>query len=121
VITYDLTADPEKDCNIGLVLLDEKNPDFKFIPAYVSGEIGKGKFVSGAKEVRWDFKKEFPEGLHGEGFYFEVTTEYVGGFPWLTAGIGAAAVGGGLFAILGSKKNSGNSTATTLPVPPGRP
>ncbi len=122
VITYDLAADAGKDCEVKMVLLNEKNEAFSLVPRSVSGDIGKGKFSAGSKEIRWEYRRDFPDGLPGDGYFFEIRANYAGGFPWLTVGLSAAAIGGGLIAIFGSKKGSTPSSTTgELPTPPGRP
>jgi len=120
VISYDLVAPANTEYEVSVVLKDSDNVLFSFIPHAVSGDVGRVATAGTNKEIRWEYKKDFPDGLPGENYYFEVSAVPAGGgFPWLWVGIGLAAAGGAAV-VLGAKKESGGGE-TVLPLPPGRP
>lgn len=121
VIYYDLEADPEEEYEVNLFLLRESDKKFKYAPEYVSGDIGEGKFAGEKKKIIWNIQKEFPEGLEGEDFYFEIIAEEIGGSSWFYY-VGAAVVAAGAAVLLGG---GGEDTVTPPDInrasPPGRP
>jgi len=125
IITYDLNAPKENDYSVQIVLLNDFNSSFRYSPKTFSGDAGEGKFAGTGRKIVWHYKQDLPEGLKGEGYYFEATaTEAGGGISWYYYVIGATAVGGGVGALLGSGKKSTTTTQNTtsdLPAPPARP
>jgi hypothetical protein len=125
VITYELIAPATESYEVSLVLLKEGSPSFRVPVRAASGDIGDGKFSGGTREVRWEFAKDYPTGLGGDGFYFEITvTKVKESNLLLYVGLGALAVIGGGVAILGGGKKEGaasSPTPTELPAPPSRP
>ncbi len=122
VIIYDLIAAMDETYEVNIVLLREKNPSFQFVPRSVAGYVGEGKFAGTSREIKWNYKNDLPRGLEGEGFYFEITVNKVGGgSPWLYIVLGAAAAGGGAAALLLGKKGTTQTGANELPGPPARP
>jgi hypothetical protein len=124
VITYELIAPATESYEVSLVLLKEGSPSFKVPVRAASGDIGEGNFSGGARQVRWEFAKDYPTGLGGDGFYFEITVTkvsrsnllyYIGG--GLVAVVGAAVLLGG-----GKKEGAASlPSPTELPAPPSRP
>ncbi|HZY09729.1 MAG TPA: hypothetical protein VFF29_01100 [Bacteroidota bacterium] len=124
LITYDLVGSTEESYEISVVLLREKDPSFKAIPKSLAGDVEKGNFVGKGREIRWEYKKDFPEGLQGEDFYFEVSVQTIsGGSSLLYIVIGGAVAAGGAVALLGGKKSESTPgpPGTELPSPPPRP
>ena len=122
IIIYDLDAPTDQEYDVQAVLHDEGNPSFAFVPEAVTGDVGKGKFVGIGKQIRWKYRKDFPSGLQGERYYFEIIVERAGGgMSWLLLGLGAAAAGGGAALLLFGKKEAGTPPQQSLPLPPGRP
>jgi hypothetical protein len=125
VITYELVASATESYEVSLVLLKEGSPSFKVPVRAAAGDIGEGKFTGGTRQVRWEFAKDYPAGLQGDGFYFEITVTKVSGSNLLLyLGLGAlAVVGGGVALLAGGKKEAAASTppAVELPSPPTRP
>jgi hypothetical protein len=128
IITYDLVADANFAYDVNVTLTRESNKSFRMAPRTVTGAIGKGKFAGVRMEIRWEYKKDVPQGLEGEDYVFEFAVNvireeggsnlwyYIGGLG--LAGAAAAAV------LLGGSKTStpDGSTSTGLPAPPsGRP
>ena len=124
VITYELVASATESYEVSLVLLKEGSPSFKVPVRAASGDIGEGNFSGGARQVRWEFAKDYPTGLGGDGFYFEITVTKVSGSNLLYyIGGGLVAIVGAV-AILGGGKKEGaasSPTPTELPAPPSRP
>ncbi len=125
IIVYELIAPTADSYEVSFVLLREGSPTFRIPVRSASGDIGEGKFAGNARQVRWDYLKDCPTGVGGEGFYLEIMVTKVSGSNLLYyLGIGALAVVGGGVAILVGGKQGGTtaaSTPTALPVPPSRP
>ena len=126
VITYDLNTAGNEQVKVKISLLNENDKSVKIVPQTITGDIGEGNFNGTGRTIRWDYLKDIPQGLQGEGYYFEINAEKVGGgMPWLYIAAGAAAVGGAVVLLGGSKSSSGNGTTSggsvDLPVPPSRP
>ncbi len=122
VIIYNLVGSSDETYEVAVTMLREKEPSFKVVPRTVSGDIGEGKFAGNSREIRWNYKKDFPRGLEGEGFYFELSVNKVGGgSPWLYIVLGAAAAGGGAAFLLGKKGEATQTVTNELPTPPARP
>ena len=123
VIYYDLEADPEEEYEVKLFLLRESENKFIYAPQYVSGDIGEGKFAGEKKKIIWNIQKEFPEGLEGEDFYFEIKADEVSSSLIYYVGGAIVAVGAAVAVILGG---GGDDTEAPTPdvtraSPPGRP
>ncbi len=122
VIYYDLEADPEEEYEVQIFLLSEEDKTFKYTPEFVSGDVGEGKFAGEKRKIIWNIKKEFPDGLEGEGYYFEITADETGSSVIYYVGAALVAVGGAAALLLG-----GGDDETTPPAdvaratPPGRP
>lgn len=124
-ISYDLLAPSDQEYEVTIVLLRESDRSFKIVPKSLTGSVGEGKFAGQSREIKWEFKKDVPRVLAGEGYYFEISVEPVGGSNTLLyVGLGVAAVGGAAAVLLGGKKGGDETstpTATELPAPPSRP
>lgn len=126
LITYDLTGQADlEDHEVSLILKRERDTSFQYIPARqtVKGDIGAGWFAGYNRRIIWEMEKEFPDGLYGDDFYFEVHVNPLKPGAARTGlwkiGAGAALVGGSVFAIK-AVTGSGSGSAA-LPPPPGRP
>ena len=127
-VYYDLTGDVEKAHRVSLYLRRESEPSFVYRPLNVTGEIGTIVFPASGKRITWEFTKDFPEGLQGEDFYFEVEAEAPGGnggiSPLVFIGGGIALIGGIVAIVLAGGGDDGPPpppTDTGFPPPPGRP
>jgi hypothetical protein len=100
--------------------LKENDPSVKFVPKSVSGDCGEIGTPGKGKEIRWEFKKDLAVDLSGEGYYFEISVDKVGGGPWLYLALGAAA-GGVAALLLLKKKEETVLPPKELPLPPLRP
>lgn len=123
VITYEVQGPLNKSYEVGLVLLREGSADFKFAPKTVTGDIGIIELTKPNCEIKWDLTNDFPMGLKGEDFYFEITVTPAGD-GWGTAETVIALIGVGIVAIVVlrfAEKAPAEETTTALPVPPPRP
>ena len=126
-VYYDLAGDVEKAHRVAVYLRRESEPTFVYRPLNVTGEIGTIVFPGSAKRITWEFTKDFPEGLQGEDYYFEVEAEApesTGGIsPLVFIGGGIAVVGGIVAIVLAGGGDDGPPpvTPTGFPQPPGRP
>ena len=126
LISYDLVVPAGEKYEVSIVMMKEKVPSVKIPVRSASGDVGESTYTSGAKQVRWEYKKDIPSGLWGDGFYVEITINRASGTSvWWYVGIGAVVLGGGA-ALAGGKKSNGSSTPTVppvieLPSPPSRP
>ena len=123
LITYELTAPATESYEVSLVLLKEGNSTFRIPVRSASGDLGEGTFAGDARQVKWEYSKDYPGGLYGDGFYFEITVNKVSKSNLLLyLGLGGLALAGGAAVLLGGSKG-GDSTPsqTQLPLPPTRP
>ena len=127
-VYYDLAGDVQKAHRVSLYLRRESEPAFVYRPLNVTGELGTIVFPATGKRITWDFTKDFPEGLQGEDYYFEVEAEAPvgsGGIsPLVFIGGGLAVIGGIVAIVLSGGGDDGPPpppTDTGFPPPPGRP
>ncbi len=123
-VSYDLQGDPSATYNVSVILRSRSDPAFEYEPKALSGDIGVGKYAGPDKEIVWDMGKEFPQGLHGSGYYFVVDARKVssghstGILTWL--GAGAVAVAAVITYVIVTR-NGGPASPASYPNPPGRP
>ena len=121
VINYDLKTDPDLKFRVDVIMKRESDATFAATPLTVEGDIGEGYFAGTNREIRWYYRRDYPQGFEGEGYYFEFKVQEIGKeSKWLYYAIGAAAVAGGVVAFLVSK-NQDELPAGGIPLPPGRP
>jgi hypothetical protein len=126
-IYYDLVGIPDKAHRVSLYLRRESEPAFVYRPLNVTGEIGTIVFPATAKRITWEFTKDFPEGLKGADYFFEVEVEAPEGSaaisPLVFIGGGVALIGGIVAIVLagGGEEAPPPVTPTGFPPPPGRP
>jgi hypothetical protein len=120
VISYDLEAPPGGKYIITVELRRESNRDFVLIPPSLTGDAGDVLSNGARKVIKWDYLKNFPNGLAGDDYYFKISLTHPGGFPWLWVGLGTAAAA--VVAIGTRKPSSGTPQPGTqeLPLPPAR-
>lgn len=122
IIKYELIGDDEKEYEVELSLRRESDKSFNYKPSTISGDVGKGKFASGKKEIVWTLtSKENQLFAEGEDYFFELGAVEVkrGGLSWVYYVGGAVLAGGGAALLLLKPKTT--ATTETLPTPPGRP
>jgi hypothetical protein len=121
-INYDLAGSPGDKFAVRIIMKKENDPSVNVVPKAVEGDIGEGFFAGTNREIRWYFRNELPQGLAGEGYFFEIHTQVVGSETnWMYYALGAAVAGGVVALIVGKNSGSGPPPAVELPLPPGRP
>lgn len=122
-ITYDLSGNEEQLFAISLILKKADYKNFTYLPKTVTGDIGDDQTAGKNKEIIWELRNDFPEGLSGEDYYFIVQAEEVDGsaniLTW--AGIGIAAAVAAVTYIIVGNGNSSENSSNSFPSPPGRP
>jgi hypothetical protein len=102
IIMYDLNAPTDNKYDISITLLREGVPTFSVAPRAVEGDMGQGYFAGTARTIKWHFRDDIPEGLYGEGYYFQIAVKPVsGGLAWYTVALGVAIVGGVVALLVG--------------------
>jgi hypothetical protein len=126
-ITYDLPGSTNQLYDVSLILKRAGKVEAGYEPITVSGNIGESQRGGKNKQIIWDLKKDFPEGLAGEDFYFIVRAEKIdegSDFLIWVAGIGLAAVAAVVtYTVVSdeSESSSSQSPVGSFPPPPGRP
>lgn len=121
-IKYDLIGSNEQSYKVSLALKRSSNSNIIYIPKTVSGDIGEIDSAGKNKEITWEIKNDFPQGLSGEDYYFVVQAEKIDEssnlLTWV--GIGAAAIVTVVSYLIIGQNDSGN-TGSSFPPPPNRP
>ena len=121
VINYDLLESVDIKYRVDVVMKREGDETFAAIPLTVEGDIGEGFFAGANREVRWYYRRDYPSGFQGAGYYFEFRIEKIGeDNTLLYYALGAAAIAGGVIAFIvgGSQEDP---PVVGIPAPPGRP
>lgn len=122
IITYDLIGDPDAKYDVRIIMKRENDPSFNATPVTAEGEMGEGYFAGTNKTIRWYFRRDYPQGFQGEGYYFEVRVRNISPKSnWLYYAIGGVAVAAGVIALIVSNSQSEKNGAVELPLPPTRP
>jgi hypothetical protein len=123
VINYDLNGATDTKYSVDIVMKRENDASFGIIPKTVEGQIGQGAFAGTNREIRWYYRRDYPRGFEGEGYYFEIHVQTMSEkSAMLYYIIGAAALTGGVVAVLLGKGQAGTFNGNLeLPVPPARP
>jgi hypothetical protein len=122
VITFDLVGNSDLTYDVSITLTRESDKNFKIVPASVTGSIGKGKHAGLRREIRWDFKKDVPQGFSGEDYAFMFSIQIIreeegSNLLYYLAG-GALVAGGAAVFLLSSSKSAEASATAGLPNPP---
>ena len=122
IINYDLNSPTEEKYDVSIIMKREGDDSFAVVPAAVEGDIGTGLFAGTGREIRWYYRRDFPQGLQGSGYYFEIHIKMIKESSKLIYYIvGAAAVTGGLIVLLVSRNQNTTIPPLDLPTPPARP
>ena len=106
VINYDLKTDPNLKFKVDLMMKKDTDSSFSAVPFTVEGDVGEGYFAGTNREIRWYYRRDFPQGFEGDGYFFEIhiqEKEIEKESSWLYYALGAAVVAGGMAAFLISK------------------
>ncbi len=125
LVTYDLFGQSDRTFRVSLELRKRGNPSYKYIPRAVRGDVGVGKFAGIDRRIVWSIDQEFPGGLPGSDYFFEVKAERIkphSGIGFLTVvgtGVAVAAAAAAYFVL--SNLGTHGTMPAALPAPPGRP
>lgn len=129
-IRFDLSG-PAKNYAVRLLLSTDGGRTFQPLPEAVRGDVGKNIAPGAGKQIVWNVRSDFPDGLAGEQYRVQVVAEKQGGRTLLYVLGGALVAGGGAtlaLALGGSGGGDGGGNGgggPTLPPPiadpPGRP
>lgn len=121
-INYDLAGSSDETYVVTAVMKRENDSSFSAIPRTADGDIGEGHFAGKGREITWYYRRDYPQGLQGEGYYFEIQVQTVRRQDNLIYYIaGAAALTGGLVVFLIARDQNHTPPIPGLPTPPGRP
>jgi hypothetical protein len=127
IIKYTLAGNVSAKYRVSVNLKRKSDPSYEYWPAFVTGDVGEGRFVGRNREIVWEIKKDFPGGVLGDDYYFVVEAEEVAEehgttlMTWIGSGIALAAATIACIVLLSSKSVSSNSSTSGLPVRPGKP
>ncbi|MBI1806230.1 MAG: hypothetical protein HYR76_04155 [Ignavibacteria bacterium] len=122
IINYDLTGSPDNKYEVNVLMKREKDDSFAANPHTVEGDIGEGVTAGTGKEIHWSYRRDYPQGFQGEGYYFEIHVKIINQQSKLIYYLaGAAALTGGLVALIVTSKQDHTTPTLELPTPPGRP
>ena len=120
-INYDINNSRRHTLQVSVLMKKKNDNSFKYIPKYLSGDVGEGIFHGRGRKIIWDTQKERLPLFNIDDYFFEITVTTIPTKDynkWLWIGAGATAVVGGtvLYFIL-----SDDNTKKRMPQPPGRP
>jgi hypothetical protein len=120
-INYDINNPKGYTLQVSLQMKKKNDNSFKYVPKYLSGDIGEGIFQGKSKKIIWDSKRERLPLFNMDDYFFEINVKTIStndnNNNWLWVKIGAAVVVGGTilyFILKGGKEH-------VMPNPPGRP
>jgi len=106
VINYDLIGETDAQYEIHILMKRENDPSF----------------TGNNREIRWYYRRDYPQGFQEEGYYFEIQVKTLAqSNTWLYYALGGAALTAGVIALIVSKNQTSSSSVLELPLPPGRP
>ena len=122
IINYDLKGAPDGKYEVKVVMKREGDNSFVAIPRTAEGDIGEGFFAGVGREIQWFYRRDYPQGLQGAGYYFEFQVKTVNQqSKWLYYVAGAAALTGGVLAFIVTRGQDHTPPVLELPTPPARP
>ena len=123
IINYDLSGSPDDKYIVSVLMKKEDDETFIIQPLTVEGDVGEGLFSGTNREMRWYYRRDYPQGFPGKGYYFEIQVKEISQTNMMIYYIaGGVAVVGGLVALLASKNQTNKPPdAGDLPFPPVRP
>lgn len=118
-IAYDLFGDQEEKYEVTLLASASGGDAFDYKPQAISGDVGEGVRIGTGKQIRWEYREDFPDGLQ-QNVKYKVLVEEEGGNGWLYAIGGTVLAGGGVaVAVLTGLIGGGDSGG--FPSPPAPP
>jgi len=121
IINYDLLEPTDIKYRVNLIMKREGEEAFTAIPLTMEGDVGEGFLAGRNREIRWYYRRDYPSGFQGAGYYFELRVEKIGeDNSTLYYLLGAGAIAGGVLAfIIGRSQETPPQVG--LPGPPLRP
>jgi len=119
-ILYDLVGEAEKYSRVELVMLKKSDPQFRYLPQRVTGDIGNSITIGTNHTLEWDAKEEFPAGLAYDDIYFSLNTAEDTGTsisPWIWIA-GVAVVGIIIYFLVKKPKTESSGDFLSLLVDP---
>jgi len=121
IITYDLLEATDIKYRVNVIMKREGEEAFAAVPLTVEGDVGEGFFAGRNREIRWYFRRDYPSGFQGAGYYFELRVEKIGeDNSTLYYLLGAGAIAGGVLAFIIGRSQE-EPPQVGLPGPPLRP
>lgn len=121
MITYNLVAPASSEYRVHIVMLRAKDPSFRFAPQAVKGDVGDGVSSGPDKEIIWEFRKDFPNGLPADDYSCEFYVEKISTASWIYYAAGTAVAGIAALLLLTKGKSQSADGGPSLPSPPTRP
>jgi hypothetical protein len=121
IINYDLLESVDIRYRVDVLMKREGDEAFAAVPLTVEGDIGEGFFAGKNREIRWYYRRDYPSGFQGAGYFFEFRIEKVGeDNTVLYYALGAAAIAGGVIAFIVGRSQE-DPPVVGIPDPPARP
>ena len=121
IITYDLLEAQDIKYRVNLIMKREGEEAFAAVPLTMEGDLGEGFFAGRNREIRWYYRRDYPSGFQGAGYYFELRVEKIGeDNSTLYYLLGAGAIAGGVLAFIIGRSQE-EPPQVGLPGPPVRP
>ena len=123
VVQYDLLGKASEEYTVILsVFIPESRKKIPLSTRSLTGDVGQAVRPGRGLEIEWDLKRDFPNGLEGDGFRFiidaYVMQKKASKWPWIAAGVAAI---GGTALLLSGASSSGAGNNADLPAPPTLP
>ncbi|MBN2415775.1 hypothetical protein JXO52_08025 [bacterium] len=96
ILTYDLEAPPKKQYFISVALSYDFGETYTMHPLALQGDVGNGVKTGLQKTIVWDYRRDYPDGLTGDGFVFAVQVEPYKKSKWLAYTVAGTGLAGGL-------------------------
>jgi len=115
LIRYDFNGNTEKKYHVSLLLSYDYGKSFKIIPRSLSGDVGRNVNPGIGKEIIWNLKRDYPDGLIGDGFVFAVDVKFQkekSKIPYYA--VGACVLGGAFYFIKKSLEKEPEPTTGTI-------
>lgn len=121
IINYDLLEAADIKYRVNVIMKREGDDEFAAVPLTVEGDVGDGFFAGKNREIRWYYRRDYPSGFQGAGYYFEFRVEKIGeDNSMLYYALGAAAIAGGVIAFIVGRSQE-EPPVVGIPGPPARP
>lgn len=121
IVTYDLVGKRDSKYTIGLLLSCDYGQTFSIIPRHVRGAVGEKAVRPGSKRrIVWEYLKDFPDGLAGDGYVFAVEvmeSQSKAWWPYLAAGVVVGGTAAVVLSVVSALNDGAGSTGIHIVVP----